>query len=162
MTSSSRSDGLPLTDEEAILISELIVGGVPFMVVGVGAAVLQGANAVTADVDLWFKSTSHPGVIEAAKKAGGIFAWRASPPTFSGKGLEDIDVVSRLDGLGSFDEEYAAAVEVPFIGDLTVKVLPLERVIASKRAAGRRKDKVALPALEAAAAAIDAEKKKKK
>jgi hypothetical protein len=38
--------------------------------------------------------------------------------------------------------------------DATLRVLPIERVLASKRAAGRLKDQAVIPALEAAIAAI--------
>ena len=38
--------------------------------------------------------------------------------------------------------------------DVTLQVLPIERVLVSKRAAGRLKDKAVIPALEAAIAAI--------
>jgi hypothetical protein len=41
------------------------------------------------------------------------------------------------------------------VDDVPVKVLPLERVIASKRSAGRPKDVAALPALEATLRARD-------
>jgi hypothetical protein len=41
---------------------------------------------------------------------------------------------------------------------LKVRVLPLERIIASKRVAGRLKDLAVLPALEAALAVQDREK----
>jgi len=37
---------------------------------------------------------------------------------------------------------------------VVVKVLPIERVLASKRAANRPKDRAVIPALEAAIAAI--------
>jgi hypothetical protein len=42
------------------------------------------------------------------------------------------------------------------IEDVDVKVLPLPRIIASKRAANRPKDQAVLPALEAALRVIDA------
>jgi|SRR5580698_1886838 hypothetical protein len=146
--------GIELSDQTMTLIAELVARDVPFMVVGMGAAILQGADTVTKDIDLWFKSTSHPGVAAAAQAAGGAFVWRSNPPTFSGRGLDDVDVVFHCHGLEAFDNEYANAVEVPFVEGFTIKVLPIERVVASKRAAGRPKDKAAMPALEAAVAAI--------
>jgi hypothetical protein len=124
------------------------------MVVGLGAAVIQGADAVTKDIDLWFRSISHPGLEQAAHKLGAAFMWRNDPPLFSGPGLDDIDVVLRCDGLDDFDTEYAAAVDVVLTPGLVVKVLPIERVLASKRAADRPKDRAVVPALEAAIAAI--------
>jgi len=144
----ARDSGLLLSDEELRLLEELVAEGVPFIIVGVGAALMQGADVATQDVDVWFKSTSHPGIARAAKAAGATFAWRGDPPMFLGEGFDDVDVVTFCHGLRSFDEEYAEALDVP-LGDLVVKVLPLERIIASKTAAGRVKDRAAIPALEA-------------
>jgi hypothetical protein len=77
-----------------------------------------------------------------------------SPPLFSGPGLEDIDVVIKCDGLRDFDSEYSGAVDVALVPGLIVKVLPIDRVLASKRAADRPKDRAVIPALKAAVAAI--------
>jgi hypothetical protein len=148
------SDGLPVSEQEIGLLRELTNASVPFMLVGLGAAVVQGADAVTKDLDLWFRSISHPGLAAAAQKVGAAFIWRSSPPLFSGPGLEDIDVVIKCDGLRDFDSEYSGAVEVALVPGLVVKVLPIDRVLASKRAADRPKDRAVIPALEAAIAAI--------
>ena len=131
------------------------------MLVGLAAAVLQGADAVTKDLDLWFRSISHPGVAEAAREVGAAFAWRNNPPLFSGPGLDDIDVVLKCDGLRDFDAEYEAAIDIALAPALVVKVLPLERVLASKRAADRPKDRAVIPALEAAVAAIKESSKRR-
>jgi hypothetical protein len=124
------------------------------MLVGLGAAVIQGADAVTKDLDLWFRSISHPGLTEAAQRVGAAFIWRNNPPLFSGPGLDDIDVVLNCDGLADFDAEYGGALDVTLAPDLVVKVLPIDRVLVSKRAADRPKDRAVIPALEAAIAAI--------
>jgi hypothetical protein len=147
-------DGLPVSEKELELLRQLTNAGVPFMLVGLGAAVVQGADAVTKDLDLWFRSTAHPGVAEAARRVGAVFAWRNNPPLFSGPGLDDIDIVIKCDGLRDFDAEYAAAIDIPLAPGLIVKVLPIDRVLASKRAADRPKDRAVIPALEAAIAAI--------
>src|ERR1044071_7960827 len=124
------------------------------MLVGLGAAVVQGADAVTKDLDLWFRSISHPGLAAAAPKVGAAFIRRSNPPLFSGPGLEDIYVVIKCDGLRDYDSEYSGAVDVALVPGLVVKVLPIDRVLASKRAADRPKDRAVIPALEAAIAAI--------
>ena len=147
-------DGLPVSEQEIQLLRELTDAGVPFMLVGLGAAVVQGADAVTKDLDLWFPSISHPGLAEAAQKVGAAFIRRNNPPLFSGPGLDDIDVVIKADGLLDFDSEYSRAVDVALVPGLIVKVLPIDRVLASKRAADRPKDRAVIPALEAAIAAI--------
>jgi hypothetical protein len=57
-----------------------------------------------------------------------------------------------MDGLGTFDEEYARSVAMTIDG-IVLRVLPLERIIVSKRASARAKDLAAIPALEEALAA---------
>lgn len=146
-------NAIPLTDEEFVLLRELLLAGAKFMVVGMGAAILQGADQATNDLDLWFESVSNPKVSEAARKAHGVFIWRSDLPMFAGKGIDHIDAVTHCDGLESFREEYKNALEIPFAG-LILKVLPIDRVIASKVAAGRAKDKAVMPSLLAALAAI--------
>ena len=46
-----------------------------------------------------------------------------------------------------FDEEWANAVELT-LGDTVTRVLPLARILVSKRAAGRPKDQLVVPVLE--------------
>ena len=75
--------------------------------------------------------------------------WRADPPALGGEVLERFDVVNRLDGLGDFESEYSNAVDSEIEG-IAVKLLPLDRIIDSKMAADRPKDRVAIPALLAA------------
>lgn len=69
-----------------------------------------------------------------------------------GRGLERIDVVTHCDGLEGFDAEYARTKALK-LGEVELRVLDLERIIASKEAAGRPKDLAVLPALRAALAA---------
>jgi hypothetical protein len=56
--------------------------------------------------------------------------------------------VLTLHGLGTFDDEYAKSLD-RVIDGLPLRVLPLERVVASKRATNRLKDRAVLPVLEA-------------
>jgi hypothetical protein len=151
--------GSNVTDAEIVFLKELARRRVKFMVVGMSAAVIQGADLGTEDIDLWFESLSDPGLDEAARAAGGVIAWRANPPMLTGKGLDHIDLVIRCDGLRAFDVEYAAAIEAEAFG-VKVRVLPLQRVISSKKAANRLKDRAVLPALRAALAAIKSSKNK--
>ena len=72
--------------------------------------------------------------------------WRADPPALGGDELERFDVVNRLDGLEDFECEYPNAVDSEIEG-IPVKLLPLDRIIDSKVAADRPKDRVAIPAL---------------
>jgi hypothetical protein len=107
---------------------------------------------VTQDIDVWFEDRSDARLHEAAKRAGGVFVpghFGMMPTQVGGGDIGNrIDVVTTPQGLDSFAAEYARALELDLDG-LTVRVLPLDRVIASKRAAGRPKDLAVLPALEA-------------
>lgn len=109
-----------LTPAERAFLATLDELGVKYMIVGLSAAVLQGADTVTADIDLWLEDRSDPRIHEAAEKAGDV--------RIPGH------VVTHLDGLETFASEYASAVIIEVDG-LRVPVLPLRRVAASERAA---------------------------
>lgn len=149
-------DGFALTSAERALLLALGRRGVRYIVVGLGAAVLQGAPMSTQDVDLWIERPGDDPVRQAAADAGGF--WLSphgmQPPAFGGEGLERVDVVLTAHGLEDFATEYALALDQDIDG-IPVKVLPLERIIASKRATNRPKDLAALPALEATLRARD-------
>jgi hypothetical protein len=144
-------DTFALTPAERALFVALGRRGVRFLIVGLGAAVLEGAPLATQDLDVWFGSLDVDRLTMAAKDAGGFWvpAFGMQPPAFGGDGLERINVVVTAHGLRPFAEEYDEALEREIDG-IIVRVLPLERVIASKRATGRLKDAASLPALEAA------------
>jgi hypothetical protein len=76
-----------------------------------------------------------------------------NPPMFAGEGAELFDIVLRMDGLGTFADELENCVEVP-LGGQKLKVLALERILASKIAANRAKDKLTIPVLRDALAAM--------
>jgi predicted nucleotidyltransferase len=137
-----------LTPSERAFLLALNELGVRFMLVGMSAALIQGARGATEDLDLWFESLSASGIAQAAGRAGGFFVTRAEPPMLGGMS-ERFDVVVSLSGLPTFDEEFVNAKNVTVDG-VPLKVLPLERIILSKRTANRAKDKAALPALELA------------
>ena len=143
------------TDRERKFLQELVRRDVEFMIVGLSAATLQGAPAVTQGIDLWFKDLSDPRLMEALKKVGGVYVppTGSTPPMFAGKAVALFDIVLRMDGIGGFDEEIEDALNVR-IGRTNVKVLRLSRIIASKKAANRRKDRLVLPVLEDAAATL--------
>ncbi len=154
---------LALTDAERTFLQALEELGVRYMLVGLSAAVVQGADTVTADIDLWLEDRSDPRIHEAAKRAGGVWvpgSFGMMPPMVGGDALGDrFDIVLTLSGLEDFSTEVRNAKGIEVDG-IALRVLPLERIIHSKRTAGRRKDLAVLPALEAAlAAARDAESK---
>ena len=143
-----------LTDAERALLQSLGALGVRYLIVGMGAALIEGAPGTTQDLDLWFGSIDAERLSEAARKAGGFYAsgFGLHPPAIGGEGLDRVDVVVTASGLDSFEREFARAHDYELDG-VRVKVLPLERVIVSKRAAKRHKDVAQLPLLEATLAA---------
>lgn len=142
-------DDFALTPAERGLLRALNERGVRFLIVGLGAAVLEGAPLATQDLYLWLERLDDR-VSDAAQAAGGFWVsgFGVQPPAFGGGGLDRVDVVLTAHGLEDFDAEYARSIEREIDG-VPVRVLPLERVIASKRATNRPKDQAALPALEA-------------
>ena len=146
-------DDFALTPAERELFQALDKYGVRFLVVGLSAAVLEGAPVATQDIDLWFEQIDER-VAKAATDARGfwISGFGVQPPAFGGAELDRIDVVLTAHGLNDFATEYEAS-EVREVDGISLHVLPLERVIASKRATSRPKDLAALPALEATVAA---------
>ena len=146
-------DAASLSETERRFLQALGDLGVRYLVVGMSAALLQGARGATEDIDLWFHDLSDPRIGEAASRAGGFWVTRSEPPMLGGMG-ERFDVVTTMSGLPDFSEEYSGAKEFSVDG-VTLKVLPLERIIASKRAANRGKDQVALQSLELALKLLD-------
>ena len=144
-----------LTPAERALLEALNTLGVRYLVVGMGAALLEGAPGTTQDLDLWFGQIDAARLSEAARRAGGLYTsgFGVQPPALGGEGLDRVDIVLTASGLESFDDEFLGAREYDLDG-VRVKVLPLERVIVSKRAAQRQKDTAQLPLLEAALAAV--------
>lgn len=149
-----------LTPAERALLEALNTLGVRYLVVGMGAALIEGAPGTTQDLDLWFGTIDVERLREAARSAGGFYTSGigVQPPALGGEGLDRIDVVLHASGLESFDREFAGARDYDLDG-IRVKVLPLERVLVSKRAAKRPKDEAQIPMLEAALAARRAREK---
>jgi hypothetical protein len=143
-----------LTPAERRLLEALHALGVRFLVVGLGAALLEGAPVTTQDLDLWLGPIDGERLQEAARRAGGFYTpgFGLQPPAIGGDGLDRIDLVMTASGLESFDREYARAREYELDG-VRVAVLPLDRVIASKLAANRPKDAAQMPMLRATLAA---------
>ena len=153
----------PFTDKEALFLRALVEEGVDFLVVGLAAAALQGAPAVTQDIDLWFRDLSDPRLAQALRRVGAIYIPPRpdQPPLLAGGGTELFDVVTHMHGLRSFGVEARGALRVPLAG-VDVPVLPLSRIIASKRAVGRPKDRAILPVLEDTLRVIESRRGKRR
>jgi len=70
-----------------------------------------------------------------------------NPPMLAGAGTEMFGIVLRMDGLEAFSEEWKRSESIDVRG-VAVKVLPLDRILASTRAANRPKDKLVIGVLE--------------
>ena len=153
---------LPLSDAELRLLESLLRHKIRFLVVGLSAAALQGAPVVTEDVDLWFDDLSDPKLTRALIEVGAAYIppFGFNPPMLGGPGSEPFDVVIRMDGLGKFSDEWKRAVEIE-VGKLRLKVLPLERILASEQAANRPKDQRVIPVLQNALRALQTKVRRK-
>ena len=150
---------LPFSESEQRLLAALLRRKVPFMVVGLSAATLQGAPVVTQDVDLWFENLGDQKMSQALQEVGAAYVPPSlqNPPMLAGAGAELFDIVLRMDGLGTFSEEIGNCIEVP-LGRYKLKVLGLNRILASKMAANRPKDRLTIPVLRDALAAAQSTK----
>ncbi len=83
-----------------------------------------------------------------------------SPPRIGGAPGERFDAVTTMSGLGRFADELPYVHE-EVVDGIPLPVLGLERIAASKRAAGRVKDRIALESIEDCLASIAAEKKRR-
>src|SRR5579872_5376754 len=94
-----------LKDAERRFLEELNARGVRYMLVGLSAAILQGANTLTRDIDLWFAAISDPQIAPAAAAAGGIWVsgFGMMPAQLGGVLGDRFDVVNLMSGLGSFE-----------------------------------------------------------
>lgn len=119
---------------------------IPCILIGMMAAVEQGAPLTTIDYDLWVKlpERQYVRLLGIIQRLGGTTLARTFYELSDGT---QVNAVFKPDGLQSFDTEYKRC-PLSIVGGHQVRVLPLERVIASKRAAGREKDLAVLPVLE--------------
>ena len=150
-------DTSALTAAERAILEALNASGIRYLIVGVSAANLQGANLSTQDIDIWFEDVNDPRVGDAVRAAGGVWvsgSFGMTPPMIGGDLVGDrFDVVTHMHGMRHFSEEYRDGVDV-VVDDVPLKVLPIERILESKRAAGRNRDLAAIPALQEALVAI--------
>jgi len=145
-----------LNESELRFLRALLRRKVRFMVVGLSAAALQGAPVVTQDVDLWFEDLNDPRIGEALREVDAAYVAPSilNPPMFIGGGVELFDIVLTMHGLGEFPEEWRNCVNVS-LGRHQLKVLRVDRILASKRAANRAKDRLVIPVLEDSLAASE-------
>jgi len=111
---------------------------IPFMLIGMSAAVVQGVMETTLDVDLWIDlpSRQYMRLQNIARKQGGEIG---APTVAYLKDGTPVNFVFEVDGLGSFAKEIHHAQSLLFQGR-RIPVLKLERILKSKQAIRREKD----------------------
>ncbi len=151
------------TDVEKLLTA-LHAKDVNFVIIGGVAAVVQGSAYVTADFDFCYSrgkenlaklavalAPLHPSLRGAPKN----LPFRLDANTLrSGcnftleTDLGAVDLLGEVSGLGSYEKLLPFSEELELYG-MRCKVLTLEGLIKTKKAAGRAKDLMLLPELEA-------------
>jgi hypothetical protein len=147
------------------LLRTLFEHGVEFHVIGAVAAWLQGSPAATLDLDVMPRrdidnadrlaealnslGAQRPGTEAPAELDGADFLGWESQRFETAAG--PLDVVPHAVAIGGFED--VATVELA-LGDLRVRAITIDEVIASKEELGRPKDVAALPALYAAREAL--------
>jgi len=147
------------------LLRSLVDHGVEFCVIGAAAAWLQGNPTVTLDLDVMpRRELDNAERLAAALNALGAHA----PGDDAGTSLEGadflgwqsqrfdteagpLDVVPLATAIGGFED--VATIELA-LGEISVRVITIDEVIASKEELGRPKDTAALPALYATREAL--------
>lgn len=137
---------------------------VEFVVVGGLAAVVHGSAYVTNDVDVCYgRSAANVDrlcgalsrVNPALRGAPRDLPFRLDPQTVAAglnftldTDLGALDLLGEVQGLGGYPQVTGQSEEVELFGH-SVRVLTLEALIRAKRAAGRKKDLLLIPELEA-------------
>jgi len=147
------------------LLRTLVEHRVDFCIVGAIAAWLQGSPTVTLDLDVMprrdldnaerlaaalnaLEARLVDGEAPAELEGADFLGWRTQRfDTTAGP----LDVVPNAAGIGGFED--VATIELS-LGDLSVRAITIDEVIASKEKLGRPKDMAALPALYATREAL--------
>ncbi len=149
-------------DAPAIL-RRLTTGHVEFVVIGGMAIIAHGSAYITKDLDICYERTTQNIAALATALAPLHPYLRGVPPglpfSFDAPTIQsglnftlatdagDLDVLGHVDGVGDYRAASAQAVVKPLYG-LSIRVLNIDALIASKQAAGRTKDKLHLLELE--------------
>ena len=116
------------------------------ILIGAMAAIRQGAPLATIDYDFWVRLPvrQYVRLLTIVQRLGGTILARTLYELSDGK---QVNAIFEPDGLRQFGVEFKKC-RIGYVGGQPVRILPLDRVIASKRAASREKDLAVLPILE--------------
>lgn len=152
------------------LLRSLVDHGVEFCVIGAVAAWLQGNPTVTLDLDVMprreldnaerlaaalnaLAARAHGDDAETELEGADFLGWKSQRfETDAGP----LDVVPRAAAIGGFED--VATIELA-LGEISVRVITIDEVIASKEKLGRPKDTAALPALYATREALNRQRR---
>lgn len=120
--------------------------GIDCILIGAMAAIRQGAPLMTVDYDFWvrLRERQYVRLLTIVQRQRGTIRGRTLYELSDGT---QVNAIFQPDGLHSFHAEWKRC-PIGRLEGVPVRVLPLQRVIASKQAAGRDKDLAALPVLE--------------
>ncbi|OGA42240.1 MAG: hypothetical protein A3G24_29030 [Betaproteobacteria bacterium RIFCSPLOWO2_12_FULL_62_13] len=140
--------------EQARLIADAFEKhGVEYLFIGKGGAILLGYPGATQDVDLFPRKSEENGrrIVSALDELGFDLSAEDKAEIVAGKdfvqivsGPFDVDLVFAPDGIESYDKAAKRAERIE-----NFPVMSIADIIASKRAAGRKRDLVELDLLEA-------------
>ena len=139
--------------EQARIVAEAFAKhGVDYLFIGKGGAILLGYPGATQDVDVFPKKSADNGgrIVAALEEIGFALSGADRADIVSGKdfvqissGPFDVDLVFAPDGIESYDAAARNSVRVE-----NFPVMAIADIIASKRAAGRRRDLAEIDLLE--------------
>jgi hypothetical protein len=120
--------------------------GIDCILIGAMAAIREGAPLMTVDYDFWVSlpERQYVRLLTIVQRLGGTIRSRNFYELSDGT---QVDMIFTPDGLKEFQQEWKSC-RTGKINGVAIRILPLARVIASKRASGRDKDIAVLPVLE--------------
>lgn len=109
------------------------------------AAILQGCPATTLDTDLWIDlpPRQYMTILRLCQNLGATIRANTVVELTDGS---LVNFIYHVDGLSGFAAEYRKALRLRWLGT-KVAVLPLARILRSKKTIGRPKDLAHLPLL---------------
>ena len=154
----------------ATILPRLVENGVDFVIIGGVAATVHGSSYITDDLDLCYArdqanlerlaSSLTPFIPRLRGAPADVpFIWDAETLRHGLNftlitDLGNLDLLGEVAGIGTYEQTRAGALLVQLCG-VECAVLSLDKLITAKRAAGRPKDKLVLPELEALREAIN-------
>lgn len=116
------------------------------ILIGMMAAIEQGAPLMTIDYDFWINlpERKYVRILSIIQKHGGTIL---APTLYELKDGTQVNVIFRPSGLRPFNLEFKNC-RLGHLEGQPIRILPLKQIIASKKASGRAKDKAVLPILE--------------